>query len=155
MAKSKSQLSALSECPAASEASLASGTGNRATPQTRQINTVGNNQTPGLFTFLSPLKCSIISLSNSTGLPTRHDGHNIRGLSLMIHPAFEADHHSEYICAIWLPTRFSLVAAKTRFAAHEDRMLEGVGDKSTLSTYLFLRFGSILSNNFAATRNRA
>src|SRR5882762_7141525 len=65
------------------------------------------------------------------------------------------DYHSEYICAIWLPTRFSLVAAKARFAAHEDNMLEGVGDKSALSTYLFLRFGSILSNNFAATRNRA
>jgi hypothetical protein len=78
------------ECPAASEASLASGTENRATPQSRQINTVGNNQTPGLFTFLSPTKCSMISLPNSTGLPTRHDGHDIRCLSLMIHPAFEA-----------------------------------------------------------------
>jgi hypothetical protein len=80
----------VSECPAASEASLASGTENRARPQLRQINTVGNNQTPALFTFLSPMKCNIISLLNSTGLPTRHDGHRIRGLSLMIHPAFEA-----------------------------------------------------------------
>jgi hypothetical protein len=69
---------------------------NRTMPQSKQVTSFGNTQTPGLSTFARPLTWMTISEANSFSLVERH---NKQGMSPSQVLWFVLGHTSTYPCA--------------------------------------------------------